>query len=1077
MRAQLSALIYDKSLRRKNVKSADKSTEAVADFPPPIRVGETEEAPLVAQIDGSDGADASREAASGNSDNENTNVKDEGKENVQDAAAPSDDSSVLKSRQAIVNLVGVDTKRISDFAATQFFIVTCLGKLIVYSGFLIKLIGLLPFLIGISAWALMLPFNTYFSKRYVRLSKKLMEVRDEKLAVVNEALLGIRQIKLAALEKQWEKRIMDMRDKELSVTWLLFLGDVVLFGCWVASPILLAAAALAGYSLLNGELTPKVAFVAISIFNALETTLSALPELLTVGFDTLVSVKRVDTYLKGPEMKKTLSKGPSVSFVNATIAWPVDEEVKDEDRFLLRDLNLTFPTGELSVVAGKTGTGKSLVLSALIGEVDVLEGEIFVPPTAPPLERHDGTAHPGNWILPGSVAYVAQTPWLESASLRDNILFGLPFDQSRFNTVLDVCALKKDLEILTDGDRTELGANGINLSGGQKWRITLARAIYSRAEILIMDDIFSAVDAHVGRQIFEKCIGGDICKGRTRILVTHHVDLVQPLAKFFVELGDGTALHSGLTEELVEDGTLQRIKSSEQPQVEEEDFGGSSTVVSSDETSVAEVAGNETNDDHENDDSKDREAKKYIQEETREKGFVKKHVYSTYMKDSGGWFFWSFCAFIYLAFEASNLGRAWWVRIWTGGEKHESIGVSAYDEYGYANGFTLLQQSTFHATKGPVAVAESNNQHLSFYLSIYVCLSVAAGAVGTFRFWWTFLMSIKGSRVLFRRILHTVLRTRLRWLDTVPVGRILNRLTADFEVLDQRLTMNLGMLFWNVFSLGGVCVAGALVSTSILPLAAILILSALLIGKKYLDTARPLKRLESTSKSPVFELFNATLSGISTLRAFQKTGDYSDRMHRGLDIWGSVNVYMWTVNRWLGFRMSLVGTSFTTLIGIVVIVSPQIDAAMAGFTLSFALDFAMNMLFAIRNYSNVELDMNATERVIEYSEVETENQGGQEPPAAWPTSGRLEVNDLVVGYADDLPPVLKGVTFEVKNNERVGVIGRTGAGKSSLTLALFRFLEARSGNIVVDGLDISKIDLHSLRSRLAIIPQVRCSLA
>lgn len=1046
MRAQLSALIYEKSLRRKNVKSADKPNEA--ESTPDIVIEDTEEAPDAVRVDAA------------------TEESDSGKDKDEKKEAVSDESSVLKSRQAIVNLVGVDTRRISNFAAIQFLIINSIGKLIVYSAFLIQLIGWLPFAIGIFAWALVLPVNTYFSKRYMRLSEELMKVRDEKLAVVNEALLGMRQIKFAALEKQWEKRIMDMRENELEVTWQVFLGDVVLFGCWVASPIFLAAAALASYALLNGGLTPSIAFVSISIFKSLEVTLGALPEILTMGFDTVISVNRIDTYLNGPEMKKTVTEGPNVALDNATIAWPTDDDdVTDDDRFTLKDIDLSFPAGELSVISGKTGTGKSLILSALIGEVDLLEGKIFVPPTASPFERHDHKAHPGNWILPGSVAFVAQTPWLESASLRDNILFGLPFVEARYQKVLEVCALKKDLEILTDGDKTELGANGINLSGGQKWRITLARAVYSRAEILIMDDIFSAVDAHVGRQILDKCIGGDICKGRTRILVTHHVGLVEPLTKYLVELGEGTVLQAGLTSELEEDGTLEQIKSREEPH--EQEVGESSTAVSSEEISVTEAP----KDDETQaplDTSKGTDAKKFVQEETREKGTVKTHVYLTYIKDCGGWPFWSFCALIYLAFEAGNLGRAWWVRIWTGNDGQRSM--NAHDEHGYAYGFTL-QQSTFHATGGPMVSGQQN--HLRFYLTIYVCLSLAAGTVGTLRFWWSFVMSIKGSRVLFNKILSTVLRTRLRWLDTVPVGRILNRLTSDFEVIDQRLTMDMGMLFWHILSLGGVCVAAALVSPYILPLAAILIVVAGLIGKKYLDGARPLKRLESTSKSPVFELFNATLSGISTLRAFHKTSDYLERMYRDLDIWDSVSIYMWNVNRWLGFRMALVGAIFTTTIGIVVIVSPQVDAAMAGFTISFAMDFSINMLLAIRNYSSLELNMNAAERVIEYSELETESQEGKEPPAAWPTSGRMEVNELVVSYAEDLPPVLKGVTFEVRDNERIGVIGRTGAGKSSLTLALFRFLEAQSGNVVIDGLDISKIDLHSLRSRLAIIPQVR----
>lgn len=382
-----------------------------------------------------------------------------------------------------------------------------------------------------------------------------------------------------------------------------------------------------------------------------------------------------------------------------------------------------------------------------------------------------------------------------------------------------------------------------------------------------------------------------------------------------------------------------------------------------------------------------------------------------------------------------------------------------------------LQHSAQHGAVH-THVDEAAHRPLSFYLSVYVALAAASAIVGTLRFLWSFVMSLRASRALFKRILFTIMRTKLRWIDTVPVGRILNRLTADFEVIDNRITLDLGFLFWHLLCLFGVCVAALLVSMYILPLAVVLIFIAGIVGKRFLDGARPVKRLESTAKSPVFELFNAALAGVPLLRAFGKTHVYVERMHGLLDTWDMLSIYVWTMNRWLGLRMALFGTLFTTLVGAIVVGSSFVDAAMAGFTLSFALDFSGNMLYAIRGYASLELDMNAAERVIEYSELDTEDLAGDEPPAAWPTSGQMEVKELVAGYADDLPPVLKGILFKILNNERVGVIGRTGAGKSSLTLALFRFIEARSGTVLIDGLDISKINLHSLRSRLAIIPQV-----
>ncbi|KAM5355421.1 hypothetical protein ACJ41O_002067 [Fusarium nematophilum] len=1024
IRAQLSTLVFEKSLRRKNVKAAEKSKEA-------------------------------------------TDSQEDANENKEDDES-SDDSSVLKSRQAIVNLVGVDASRISDFAAYQFLIINSVSKLVTFSFFLVRLIGWIPFTAGMVAWALTLPANTYFSKALMARSEKLMKLRDEKLAVVNEALLGMRQIKFSALEARWEKRILTMRERELKTLWRLFIVDTGLFGCWVISPIILAATSLATYAIVHGQLLPSVAFVSIGIFKALEVTLGVLPELITMGVDTIVSVNRVDTYLRGPEMEKTLSEGSGVVFEDASIAWPVDEQTPDEDRFILRNLTFSFPPGELSVISGKTGTGKSLILSAILGETDLLEGSVRVPKTMLPAERRDDEAHVGNWLIPGSVAYVGQTPWLESASFRDNILFGLPFVEDRYKKVIEVCALKKDLEILTDGDKTELGANGINLSGGQKWRVTLARAIYSRAEVLVMDDVFSAVDAHVGRHIFEKCVAGDICKGRTRILVTHHVALVQSKAKFIVELGEGAALHAGFVSEFIQDGTLDEIRHHEQTdeQILQDEAAEASTAVNSEEASIADV----TEDANANGLQKvlSKDAKQFIQEEGREKGNVKKHVYMTYLKDSGGVPLWGICALIFLGYETGILGRAWWLRIWTGQADEGVQSVNIHEQHGYASAFSSQQFPLLSASNLSVA---SSQQDLNFYLCVYIGISAVTAIIGTLRFFWAYFLAIKASRSLFERMLFTVLHTPLRWLDTVPVGRILNRFTADFNIIDSRITIDWTMFISNSLSLVGVCVAAFFASSYVIPLAVVLLGLGTLIGSKYLDGARPLKRLESNCKSPVFELFNAALAGVSTIRGFQKAQVYINRMYDKLDKWDIITEYMWLVNRWMGLRMAFVGTLFSTVVGIVVIMSPSMDAALAGFTLSFALDFAESILWTIRHYAGMELNMNSTERVVEYTELETETLDGDKPPAAWPTSGSMEVNNLEVAYAPDLPPVLKGISFNVNSKERLGVVGRTGAGKSSLTLALFRFLEARSGSVTIDGLDISKIDLHSLRSRLAIIPQ------
>lgn len=357
------------------------------------------------------------------------------------------------------------------------------------------------------------------------------------------------------------------------------------------------------------------------------------------------------------------------------------------------------------------------------------------------------------------------------------------------------------------------------------------------------------------------------------------------------------------------------------------------------------------------------------------------------------------------------------------------------------------------------------------YLGVYIAISLAATTLGTLRYLFIFRASIRASRNFFNGLTFAVLRAPLRWLDTVPLGRILNRFTSDFHLIDSRIGYDVAFFIGSMLEVGGVMVAGILVSPFVIVLAAILLIFCLKLAFTYLAGAREIKRLESLAKSPVFEQFGSSLSGLITIRAFSKTDTFIDVIYDKINDHAQAWWVMWLFNRWLGIRMNLIAAVFSTLTAALVVFLPGISAPLAGFALSFALQCNSAIAFALRHYANIELNMNAAERVIEYSNIELESQGGADAPAAWPTEGRLEVNDLVVGYAPDLPPILKGLSFTVEKNQRVGVVGRTGAGKSSLTLALFRFLEARKGQILIDGLDVSKIKLHDLRSRLAIIPQ------
>ena len=421
----------------------------------------------------------------------------------------------------------------------------------------------------------------------------------------------------------------------------------------MASPIILAATSLCVYAWQHGTLLPSVAFTAIAIFNGLEVALAIIPELTTDTINAKVSIDRIEKYLNLPEVTVNTENSENISFEKAAIAWPSDDDRLREERYVLRDLNITFPNGELTVISGKTGTGKSLLLSAILGEVDVLGGKVKVPRPPRPLERRDHLANKDNWIIASSIAFVAQIPWIENASIKENILFGLPLDKVRYQRVLEACAMTRDIATFIDGEDTEIGANGINLSGGQKWRLSFARALYSRAGILVLDDIFSAVDAHVGRHIYEQGLIGELGTGRTRVLVTHHVGLCKSRASYIVELGEGTVRACGKTNELEERVDLEQIISHEDVVDDEPTESEESTAVAS------EVSSNgESSDGIKKITPKIQGPRKFVEDEWRQSGRVKTSVYKQFFSSFGGLGFWAFALSMQIVTLAFTLGES-----------------------------------------------------------------------------------------------------------------------------------------------------------------------------------------------------------------------------------------------------------------------------------------------------------------------------------------------------------------------------------------------------------------------------------
>lgn len=400
--------------------------------------------------------------------------------------------------------------------------------------------------------------------------------------------------------------------------------------------------------------------------------------------------------------------------------------------------------------------------------------------------------------------------------------------------------------------------------------------------------------------------------------------------------------------------------------------------------------------------------------------------------------------------------QAWWINIWAGsGSKTQA----RHEKYS-----VLLQQSM------QPTVAVQHDKDLNSYILTYIYINILVCILGTIRQYLILTASIRAGKNLFNGLLYPVLRAPLDWLDKNPVGRVLNRFTEDIFNIDyligdyMRVFINRALIVLTVF------VAGIIVDYRMVFFASALLGVSLTVARLYMAGARQTKRLESTARSPIIEFFRTSLDGLLTLRAYSKADAYIGILCDRIDCFAQVQWATWSFTRWFTLQVSIIGAIFATIAAVLVVYVPGITAALGGFGLSFALQYNSAIMFSIRNWTILDLAMNATERVLEYSDMEVEDQGGVDAPAAWPTEGRVEVQDLCVGYGED-DDVLKGLSFTVESNQRVGVVGRTGAGKSSLALALFRFLEARSGQVMIDGLDVSKIKLHDLRSRIEIIPQ------
>ncbi|KRF85621.1 multidrug resistance-associated protein 1 isoform X6 [Drosophila virilis] len=958
----------------------------------------------------------------------------------------------------IVNLMAVDAQRFMDLTTYLNMLWSAPLQIALALYFLWQQLGP-SVLAGLAVMIIMIPLNGFIASRIKTYQIRQMKYKDERVKLMNEVLSGIKVLKLYAWEPSFEKQVLDIRDKEIATLRATAYLNASTSFLWSCAPFLVSLVTFATYVLIdeNNVLDAKKTFVSLSLFNILRFPLTMLPMLITNLVQTQVSVQRINKFLNSEELdpnnvQHDASKPHPMSIENGHFSWG------DEDEMTLKNINMQVPKNNLVAIVGTVGSGKSSVIQALLGEMEKISGTV-------------------NTV--GKMAYVPQQAWIQNATVRDNILFGKPYDRKRYNKVIDACALRTDIEILSAGDLTEVGEKGINLSGGQKQRISLARAVYHNADLYLLDDPLSAVDSHVGKHIFEEVIGpkGMLAK-KTRVLVTHGITFLPQTDKIYV-MKMGEISENGTYAELLKnrgafaDFLMQHLQEGEE---EEEELNQIKRQLSQTDpalvapfekaillarteslsdsisvTSADSLMGGSLRRRGKRQDSYDSNASaaslkkkqevegKLIETEKSQTGGVDFAVYKHYIKSVG--IFLSVATLVLnFVFQAFQIGSNLWLTQWSNDKAVEhdtglrNMYLGVYGAFGFGQVLAYMGSS----------------------------LVLAIGC-------------IRCAVAIHAQLLSSVLHWPMELFETTPQGRILNRFSKDIHVVDATLPMLLRVVLF--------CAIAVLATIVVISISTPIFLAVIVpIGfiyyfaqRFYVATSRQLMRLESVSRSPIYSHFGETVTGVSTIRAYTVQDRFIEESDNKVDKNQVCKYPSLIANRWLAVRLEMVGNLIILFASLFAVLGGQTNPGLVGLSVSYALQVTQTLNWLVRMSSDIETNIVSVERIKEYGETKQEAawelEEDKKKPKNWPEDGRVEFKDFQVRYREGLELVLRGVSFNISGGQKVGIVGRTGAGKSSLTLALFRIIESAGGKILIDGIDIATMGLHMLRSRLTIIPQ------
>ena len=989
----------------------------------------------------------------------------------------SNEGRAAKSTGDIVNYMAVDTQRLQDLTQYGQMLWSAPFQIILCMLSLYQLLGFSMFA-GVGAMVLMIPINGFIARIMKSLQKKQMKNKDSRTRLITEILNNMRSIKLFAWSQAFMSKLNFVRnEQELKTLRKIGASQAFANFAWSTTPFLVSCSTFAVFVLTRDEpLTTEIVFPALTLFNLLGFPLAMLPMVITSIVEASVAVGRLTDFFAAEELQvdavgkrnaATRTGDDSVRIRDATFMWN-----HNESRKCLEDINFTARKGELSCIVGRVGSGKTSFLEAILGHIWKVHGEV---------------------IVHGAIAYTAQPPWVMNATVRENIVFGHRWDPSFYERTIHACALIEDMKSLPDGDQTEVGERGISLSGGQKARLTLARAVYARADVYLLDDVLSAVDQHVGRHLITNVLGPrGLLASKTRVLATNSIPILLE-ADFVTLLRDGKVLETGTFEQLMAmKGEVANLISTASNEEGDTEGASSPSVDASKGSSSSSSGGSQTVFGSGN---AEEEEKDELQEPLGQlapirvnAGTGRRYSNSTLRRASTASFKGPRGKFMdeegalmksRQSKEISEQGKVKWDVYLEYAKFNNLVAVGIYlfalvtAQTAQVGGSLWLKQWS------EVNQDYGGNPEVGKYIGIYFAFGIGGAALAVVQtlILWIFC-SIEASRKLHEKMAYAIFRSPMSFFETTPSGRILNRFSSDIYKVDEVLARTFNMLFVNcskaTYTLILISASTPVFMVLIIPLAGVYYY----IQRYYLRTSRELKRLDSISRSPIYAHFQESLGGLNTIRAYRQQDRFMLENEWRVD--ANLRAYFPSIsaNRWLAVRLEFIG-SFIILAAagfaiISVATGSNLSAGMVGLAMSYALQITQSLNWIVRQTVEVETNIVSVERILEYARLPSEAPeviSKRRPKLSWPAKGVVHFENYSARYRPGLELVLKNINLHINSHEKIGVVGRTGAGKSSLTLALFRIIEPDLGNISIDDLNTSSIGLLDLRQRLAIIPQ------